>query len=248
MQKIRLDKYLVQTNFAKSREQAQEMIKSGRVKVNGLIANKGAMQIEHGVTISLLADEGPSYVSRGAHKIIAGLDHFKVNVDSKVCIDIGASTGGFTDVLLKRGAKKVFAVDVGYGQLAWSIRTDDRVVVFERTNIRHLKPNDLDEPPELAVVDVSFISLKKVMEPIFSLLSDSGEKVIVALFKPQFEVGRERVGKGGVVREDSFRTEALDDFRRWAEEQSYETTEPVRSPLKGPAGNVEFLIKIYSKG
>ena len=137
--------------------------------------------------------------------------------------------------------------DVGYGQLAWSLRSDDRVQVFERTNIRHLKSDALDEPPELAVVDVSFISLAKVIEPIFGLLADSGEKTIVALFKPQFEVGRERVGKGGVVREESYRTEALDAFRRWAHENSYETTEPICSPLKGPAGNVEYLIKISMK-
>jgi 23S rRNA (cytidine1920-2'-O)/16S rRNA (cytidine1409-2'-O)-methyltransferase len=181
-------------------------------------------------------------VSRGALKLEPALDQFQIDPAGLVAIDVGASTGGFTDLLLRRGAARVYAVDVGYGQLAWSLRSDPRVVVLERENIRHLDPARIPEPCDLAVIDVSFISLTLVLPVVASLMLPPGGKPILCLVKPQFEVGREQVGKGGVVRDPDVRAGALDKIRAFAAERGFEVGPAIDSPIAGPAGNLEFLL------
>ena len=183
--------------------------------------------------------DGLEYVSRGGQKLEKALTYFDISPEGKVCIDCGASTGGFTDCLLKNGAKKVYAVDVGYGQLAWSLRTDDRVVTMERTNIRYVTPDMLSEKPELAVIDVSFISLAIVLPVVYELMTDPSQ--VVCLIKPQFEAGRSKVGKKGVVRDPAVHNEVLESFIQNAEKSGFTVKGLTYSPVKGPKGNIEYL-------
>jgi 23S rRNA (cytidine1920-2'-O)/16S rRNA (cytidine1409-2'-O)-methyltransferase len=241
MARERLDKLLVDRGLVASRERARSMIMRGDVLVRGQPETKPGTLVDPTAEITVRAEDHP-YVSRGALKLVKGLDQFGIDPSGKVALDIGASTGGFTDVLLRRGASRVYAIDVGYGQLAWSIRNDPRVVVIERENVRTLALERVPEPCDLAVIDVSFISLTLVLPRVVELLRPPGGKPIVALVKPQFEVGREQVGKGGVVRDEAIRRSAVDKVRAWAAEHRLEAGDDVESPITGPAGNVEYLL------
>jgi 23S rRNA (cytidine1920-2'-O)/16S rRNA (cytidine1409-2'-O)-methyltransferase len=210
------------------------LILAGAVRVDGLPATRPAQTVSEAAQVEV-ALPGPSYVSRGALKLRAALDHWHIDVQDKVALDVGASTGGFTDLLLQKGAKRVYAVDVGYGQLHYRLRNDPRVVVMERTNIRHLQ--EVPEKADLGTIDVSFISLRLALPPMFELV----EGPIVALIKPQFEAGRQQVGKGGVVRDPKVHQQVLRELAEWSEEQPWSLVERLRSPITGPAGNVEFL-------
>ena len=239
--KERLDQRLVAAGLAPSRERARALILAGKVLVDGQPVTKAGHAIAADAVVTLREEDHP-YVSRGALKLVKGLDAFGIDPAGAVALDIGASTGGFTDVLLRRGAAKVYAIDVGYGQLAWSIRQDPRVVVLERENVRSIELEKVPEPCDLAVIDVSFISLLLVLPRVTELLRPPAGKPIVALIKPQFEVGRELVGKGGVVRDPEARAGAIDKVRAWAEGRGYQASEAVESPITGPAGNVEYLV------
>jgi len=239
--KERLDKLLVDRGLVASRERARALVMSGAVFVRGQPETKPGTMLDPAVEIVLREQDHP-YVSRGALKLVKGLDTFAIDPTGMVCLDIGASTGGFTDVLLRRGAAKVYAIDVGYGQLAWSLRGDPRVVVLERENVRNLDLDKVPEPCDLAVIDVSFISLTLVLPRVAELLRPPPGKPIVALVKPQFEVGREQVGKGGVVRDEQVRRSAVDKVRTWAAANGFVAGDDVESPITGPAGNVEYLL------
>lgn len=241
MARDRLDKVLVDRGLAPSRERARALILAGKVLVNGQPVTKAGHPLDPGAEVALREADHP-YVSRGALKLIQGLDSFGVGVEGAVALDIGASTGGFTDVLLRRGAKRVYAIDVGYGQLAWSLRQDERVVVLERQNVREMDLALVPEPADLAVIDVSFISLTLVLPRIVELLRPPAGKPIVALVKPQFEAGREHVGKGGVVREPAARLAAVEKVKSWAVAHGLTAGDFVESPITGPAGNVEYLL------
>ncbi len=243
MSRVRLDKLLVSRGLAPTRERAQTLIADGKVEVNGAIAMKAGSQVDANAPINLREPDHP-YVSRGGLKLEKGLDAFDIDPTGYVALDVGASTGGFTDVLLQRGAAKVYAVDVGYGQLAWSLRQDERVVVIERENIRHTDREKIPEPCDLAVIDTSFISLTKVLPNTAALIGP--DKPIVALVKPQFEVGKHQVGKGGVVRDEALRLGAVDDVRNWAADNGFTAGAFVESPIRGPAGNVEYLLLLRS--
>ena len=237
--KKRLDVLLVERLYADSRTKAQAIIMSGNVYVNGQKADKPGISYEESVEIEVRGATCP-YVSRGGLKLEKALRDFGVKPEGYVCSDSGASTGGFTDCLLQQGASKVFAIDVGYGQLDWKIRSDPRVVVMERTNIRYVTPENLGEPLDLSVIDVSFISLKIVLPAIKALLKpESGQ--VLCLIKPQFEAGREKVGKKGVVREPATHKEVLDDFVSLADALNFKILGLTFSPVKGPEGNIEFL-------
>lgn len=236
--KERLDVLLTQKGLCDSRSRAQALIMSGEVYVNGLKCDKAGTAVEVEARIEVRGNACP-YVSRGGLKLEKALRDFGVDPAGFVCSDSGASTGGFTDCLLQKGAKKVFAIDVGYGQLAWSIRTDERVVCMERTNIRYVKPEDLGEPLDLSVVDVSFISLRIVLPAIKNLLKPTGQ--IVCLIKPQFEAGKDKVGKKGVVRDAAVHEEVLNGFLSLAAELELTVRNLTFSPVKGPEGNIEFL-------
>ena len=237
--KKRLDVLLVERLYADSRTKAQAIIMSGNVYVNGQKADKPGISYEESVEIEVRGATCP-YVSRGGLKLEKALRDFGVKPEGYVCSDSGASTGGFTDCLLQQGASKVFAIDVGYGQLDWKIRSDPRVVVMERTNIRYVTPEDLGEPLDLSVIDVSFISLKIVLPAIKALLKpESGQ--VLCLIKPQFEAGREKVGKKGVVREPATHKEVLDDFVSLADALNFKILGLTFSPVKGPEGIIEFL-------
>jgi len=241
----RLDKLLVDRGLAGSRERARALVMSGDVLVGGHPETKPGTLVDPDSEIAVRGADHP-YVSRGALKLIAGLDAFAIDPGGKICLDIGASTGGFTDVLLRRGAARVYAIDVGYGQLAWSLRQDPRVVVIERQNVRTIDFALVPEPCDVAVIDVSFISLTLVLPKVVELLRPPGGKPIVALVKPQFEVGRENVGKGGVVRDDALRRGAVDKIRAWAAENQLVAGRDVESPITGPAGNVEYLLELHT--
>jgi 23S rRNA (cytidine1920-2'-O)/16S rRNA (cytidine1409-2'-O)-methyltransferase len=241
MARERLDKLLVDRGLVASRERARSMIMRGDVLVRGQPETKPGTLVDPAAEITVRAEDHP-YVSRGALKLVKGLDTFGIDPTNKITLDIGASTGGFTDVLLRRGAARVYAIDVGYGQLAWAIRNDPRVVVIERENVRTLALERVPEPCDLAVIDVSFISLTLVLPRVIELLRPPPGKPIVALVKPQFEVGREQVGKGGVVRDEAVRRGAVDKVRAWAAEHGLEAGDDVESPITGPAGNVEYLL------
>ncbi|MBL4634433.1 MAG: TlyA family RNA methyltransferase [Kofleriaceae bacterium] len=243
MARRRLDKLLVKKALASTIEEARELILGRRVMVAGIFNEKPASQIDGGVDIKLVVDE-ERYVSRGAHKLVQGLSSFNIDPRGMVALDIGASTGGFSDVLLKRGARKVFAIDVGYGQLAWSLRQDDRVVVLERENVRTIDSALISESADIAVIDVSFISLTKILDDVWRLMDCDAGKSIVALVKPQFEARKEQVGKGGVVRDLDVRQECIDKVARYSEGIGLGVGEVVESPIRGPAGNVEFLIEL----
>ena len=236
--KKRLDVLLVEQMFAQTRAKAQAIIMAGQVYVNGQKADKPGVSYEETVQIEVRGAACP-YVSRGGLKLEKALRDFGVNPEGFVCSDSGASTGGFTDCLLQQGAKKVFAIDVGYGQLDWKIRSDERVVVMERTNIRYVTPEDLGEPLDLSVIDVSFISLKIVLPAIKALLKPSGQ--VLCLIKPQFEAGKEKVGKKGVVREPEIHQEVLDSFVETVTALGFTILGLTFSPVKGPEGNIEFL-------
>lgn len=236
--KKRLDVLLTEQGYADTRSKAQAIVMSGQVYVDGQKADKPGVSYEEGVTLEVRGAVCP-YVSRGGLKLEKALRDFGVKPVDYVCSDSGASTGGFTDCLLQQGARKVFAIDVGYGQLDWKIRSDDRVVVMERTNIRYVTPEDLGEPLDLSVVDVSFISLKIVLPAIKNLLKPTGQ--VLCLIKPQFEAGKEKVGKKGVVREKSTHKEVLDSFVALADELDFKILGLTFSPVKGPEGNIEFL-------
>lgn len=245
MARVRLDKLLVDRGLVQSRERARALVLAGKVLVNGVPVTKAGSQIDAGAEVALKeADHG--YVSRGAVKLEKGLDAFGIDPTGLVCLDIGASTGGFTDLLLQRGARKVYAIDVGYGQLAWKLRQDERVVVLERENVRHLDPAKVPEACGLAVIDVSFISLTLVLPKVAELLGPPGGKPIIALIKPQFEAGKDQVGKGGVVRDEAIRQQTIDKVCGWAREHGFSAGEVVESPIQGPAGNVEYLVLLGS--
>lgn len=236
--KVRLDQLVVQRGLATTREKAQRLIRSGSVRVQGVVASKPGHGYPEDAAVELIQPE--PYVSRGGQKLEAALHHFPVQVQNAVAIDIGASTGGFTDCLLQHGAARVYAVDVGKGQLHWDLRNDPRVVVMECFNARDLAPGLLPETPRLAVVDVSFISLTKILPAVIPVLAPSAE--LVTLIKPQFETGPELVGKGGVVRDPAVHQAVVESIRRFGTEQMGLQWEGViESPLRGPAGNVEYL-------
>lgn len=236
--KERLDVLLVEKGLAESRSKAQAVIMSGEVYVNGQKADKAGMDVPIEAEIEVRGSVCP-YVSRGGWKLEKALHDFGVDPTGYVCSDSGASTGGFTDCLLQQGAKKVFAIDVGYGQLAWKIRSDPRVVVMERTNIRYVTPEDLGEPLDLSVIDVSFISLKIVLPAIKRLLKPDGQ--VLCLIKPQFEAGKELVGKKGVVRDPTVHVSVLENFLALAASLNFTVRNLTFSPVKGPEGNIEFL-------
>ncbi len=236
--KKRLDVLLTEQGYAENRTKAQAIIMSGIVYVDGQKADKPGTSYEETVAIEVRGAACP-YVSRGGLKLEKALRDFGVKPEGFVCSDSGASTGGFTDCLLQQGARKVFAIDVGYGQLDWKIRSDPRVVVMEKTNIRYVTPEQLGEPLDLSVVDVSFISLKIVLPAIQKLLKPTGQ--VLCLIKPQFEAGRDKVGKKGVVREKSTHKEVLDDFVALADSLGFKILGLTFSPVKGPEGNIEFL-------
>jgi 23S rRNA (cytidine1920-2'-O)/16S rRNA (cytidine1409-2'-O)-methyltransferase len=244
MKKVRLDKLLVDRALVPSRERARALILAGKVVVGEHAVDKAGAQVAEDAPVRLKGEDIP-YVSRGGLKLEKGLDHFAIDPAGRVAIDVGASTGGFTDCLLQRGATKVFAVDVGYGQLAWSLREDPRVVNLERTNIRELVPERLGEFPSLAVIDASFISLDKVLPPTLALLAPGAE--ILALIKPQFEVGKGQVGKGGVVRDAEQHTAVVERIRTLAETLGCLVLGVTESPILGPKGNREFLIHLCRK-
>ncbi len=237
--KKRLDVLLVEQGYADSRTKAQAIIMSGMVYVDGQKADKPGVSYEEHISIEVRGASCP-YVSRGGLKLEKALRDFGVDPTGYVCSDSGASTGGFTDCLLQQGASKVFAIDVGYGQLDWKIRSDPRVVVMERTNVRYVTPEQLGEPLDLSVIDVSFISLRIVLPVIKTFLKpESGQ--VLCLIKPQFEAGKEKVGKKGVVRDPAVHKEVLDDFTALAKETGFSILGLTFSPVKGPEGNIEFL-------
>ena len=242
--KQRLDKLMVEKGLAPSREKAQALIMAGQVVVGDHAAQKAGQQVTPEVEIRIKGEVMP-YVSRGGLKLAQGLDAFGIDPAGRVAIDVGASTGGFTDCLLQRGAAKVYAVDVGYGQLAWKLREDTRVIVMEKTNIRHLQPESLEPLPDLAVIDASFISLNLVLPPTLALLTRPAE--VVALVKPQFEVGKGAVGKGGIVRDPKLHEDVLASMERLATELGAELLGICDSPITGADGNREFLMGLRLK-
>lgn len=237
--KERLDVLLVKHNLAESREKAKALIMSGIVYVNGQKEDKAGTTFEETVPIEVRGST-LKYVSRGGLKLEKAMDRFGVRLDGKICMDVGASTGGFTDCMLQNGAVKVYSVDVGHGQLAWKLRNDERVVCMEKTNIRYVTPEDIADPIGFASIDVSFISLTKVLGPVKALLEDNGQ--IVCLIKPQFEAGREKVGKKGVVREPAVHLEVIDMVIDYALSIGFEALNLEFSPIKGPEGNIEYLL------
>lgn len=239
--RMRLDAELVRRGLARSRDQAQDLIGAGRVTLAGQVATKAATGVSTDAPLVVRADtDNPDYVSRGAVKLAGALDALAVPVEGRRCLDAGASTGGFTDVLLRRGAAHVLAVDVGYGLIAWSLRTDDRVTVLDRTNIRALTLEQIETPVALITADLSFISLTVVL-PALTGLAEPGADLLL-MVKPQFEVGRARLGKGGVVRDPTLRAEAIRTVADGAAGHGFGTAGIVASPLPGPAGNVEYFL------
>ncbi len=237
--KKRIDALLVEKEFCQSRERAKALIMAGRVLVDKKPCNKPGTQFPEDINITVKGDDLP-YVSRGGLKLEAGLKANRIDCTGMVCMDVGASTGGFTDCLLQHGAARIFAVDVGYGQLAWSLRQDDRVVVIERTNIRKIDPVLITHPIDMVTIDTSFISLKIVVPATLQFLKPDG--VILALIKPQFEAGKGKVGKGGVVRDPSLHAEIIEALRVFFSGQSLLCGPVSPSPVLGPKGNQEFII------
>jgi 23S rRNA (cytidine1920-2'-O)/16S rRNA (cytidine1409-2'-O)-methyltransferase len=241
MARRRLDAELVRRGLARSREHAVALIAEGRVAVSGRAATKPATGVDAGDPVVVRTDpEQPSWVSRGAHKLLGALEAFPVEVEGRRALDAGASTGGFTEVLLRGGAAEVVAVDVGYGELAWSLRTDDRVTVHERTNVRSITPEAIGGPVDLVVADLSFISLRLVLPALTGCAGPRAD--LVPMVKPQFEVGRERLGPGGVVRDPEHRVHSVLQVANAAAALGWGTAGVVASPLPGPAGNVEFFL------
>jgi 23S rRNA (cytidine1920-2'-O)/16S rRNA (cytidine1409-2'-O)-methyltransferase len=241
--KERLDRLLVARGLAESRERAQAMILAGVVEVNGVRGGKSGTLVSHDSLVKVVACVIP-FVSRGGLKLEAALDHFRIPISGRVAMDVGASTGGFTDCLLQRGVPRVYALDVGYGQLHLRIRRDPRVVVMERCNVRYLQPGDLQERPQLATIDVSFISLRIVLPAVNRLLAPVSD--ILALVKPQFEVGKGEVGKGGVVRDATLHRRVLEEITSVGESMGLGVSSPFPSPIRGPKGNQEFFLHLRS--
>jgi 23S rRNA (cytidine1920-2'-O)/16S rRNA (cytidine1409-2'-O)-methyltransferase len=241
----RLDVLLTERGLTESREQARRLIMAGAVVVNEQRVDKPGSLVDTSARLRIKDEARSRYVSRGGDKLEAALRAFALDVTQVVAIDVGASTGGFTDCLLQHGAAKVLAVDVGYGQLAWSLRQDPRVVSVERCNIRALTPEMLSETPTLAVIDASFISLTLVVPNVLSLIAPQG--TVIALIKPQFEVGKGKVGKGGVVRDPTLHTEVVERLRARAEEWKVEIKGVIESPLLGPKGNKEFFLCLQKR-
>lgn len=240
----RLDILLVEKGLVSSRPKAKALIMAGKVLVDTQLVDKPGAMASVSSQI-LIRDVDLPYVSRGGLKLEAGLTAFKVSISNMVCMDVGASTGGFTDCLLQYGAKKVYAVDVGYGQLAWRLRNDPRVQVIERTNIRHMPPERIPEPIDIVTIDTSFISLKIVVPAVRKFLKPHGK--ILALIKPQFEVGKGNVGKGGVVKNADQHLEVIESLNKFFEEQGLGCGPVVPSPIFGPKGNQEFIILLYNE-
>jgi 23S rRNA (cytidine1920-2'-O)/16S rRNA (cytidine1409-2'-O)-methyltransferase len=239
--RARLDAELVRRGLARSRQQAAELIEQGRVAVRGVPAGKPATVVDRDTPVTVHESGGREWASRGAHKLIGALDHFAgITVAGTRCLDAGASTGGFTDVLLDRSAAEVVAVDVGYGQLVWRLRSDDRVRVHDRTNVRALAPGDIGGPVDVTVAELSFIYLRTVLPALVACTRPGGN--LLPMVKPQFEVGRDRLGAGGVVRDPALRRSALGDVTAAARELGLVLRGAVASPLPGPSGNVEFFL------
>ena len=241
--KERLDVLLVKKNLAESREKAKAVIMSGIVYVNGQKEDKAGTSFDTAAQIEVRGST-LKYVSRGGLKLEKAMSRFGVQLAGKVCMDVGASTGGFTDCMLQNGAVKVYAVDVGHGQLAWKLRNDDRVICMEKTNIRYVTPEDIGDRIEFSSIDVSFISLTKVLGPVKQLLTDNGQ--VVCLIKPQFEAGREKVGKKGVVREKSVHLEVIEMVSDYARSIGFGILGLEFSPIKGPEGNIEYLLYLQN--
>ena len=243
--KTRLDVLMVERGLAESREKAKAIIMSGNVFVDGQREDKAGASFPEKAVIEVKGSP-LKYVSRGGLKLEKAMSHFDVELHDKVCMDVGSSTGGFTDCMLQNGAKKVFAVDVGNGQLAWKLRQDERVVCMEKTNIRYVTPEDIGEPLDFASVDVSFISLTKVLPAARELLKDDAQ--MVCLIKPQFEAGREKVGKKGVVRDKKVHLEVIEKVIAFAREEGFSVLHLEFSPIKGPEGNIEYLVHLKKDG
>jgi 23S rRNA (cytidine1920-2'-O)/16S rRNA (cytidine1409-2'-O)-methyltransferase len=238
-ERSRLDILLVERGLAESRQRAVALILAGKVKVDGCQASKAGQRVSTEAKVELVA-QNQTYVSRGGFKLASALDSFSLQVNNLVTMDVGASTGGFTDCLLQRGAKKVYAIDVGYGQLAWPLRQDPRVMILERCNVRYLTSEQVSELVDLAVIDTSFISLTKVIPKVLEFVKRGGK--LLALIKPQFEVGRGQVGKGGVVRDPELHKQVVRDIERFCESQGMEVRGVKESSLLGPKGNREFFV------
>lgn len=246
--RARLDAELVRRGLARSRDHARQLVESGVVKVGGVVASKPATNVTRDTPVLLIEEPGEDWASRGAHKLIGALDAFEpggLRVTGRRCLDAGASTGGFTDVLLRRGAAEVVAVDVGYGQLIWRLQNDDRVHVHDRTNVRHLEPDDIGGPVDVVVADLSFISLGLVLPALARCALPGAD--LVPMVKPQFEVGKDRVGSGGVVRDPALRAEAVLNVARQAADLQLVTRGVVASPLPGPSGNVEYFLWLHHR-
>ena len=244
-EKERLDVLLVKRGLAESREKAKAIIMSGNVFVNEQREDKAGSTFPVSARIEVKG-QAMKYVSRGGYKLEKAIEEYGVSVDGKICMDVGSSTGGFTDCMLQNGATKVYAVDVGTNQLAWKLRTDERVVSMEKTNIRYLTPEEIEDSIEFASIDVAFISLTKVLVPVRELLAESGE--VVCLIKPQFEAGREKVGKKGVVRDKSVHMDVIEMVTSFAKEIGFKPIKLDYSPIKGPEGNIEYLLHIVKTG
>ncbi len=245
MAKVRLDIYMVEKGLAPSREKAKAIIMAGQVYIDNQKCDKAGLNVEEGTAVEVRG-ETLKYVSRGGLKLEKAMAEFPITLKGKTTMDIGASTGGFTDCMLQNGAVKVFAVDVGYGQFAWKLRQDSRVVNMERTNIRYVTPEQIGTPIDFASIDVSFISLKLVLPVVYQLLSDDGE--VAALIKPQFEAGRSQVGKKGVVRDINVHYEVVRNTVETAKEVGFIPAGLTFSPIKGPEGNIEYLIYLKKSG
>lgn len=242
--KERLDVLLVQQGLAESREKAKAIIMSGNVFVDGVREDKAGTMFADSVNIEVKGNTLP-YVSRGGLKLAKAVECFGVELEGKVCMDVGASTGGFTDCMLQNGATKVYSVDVGHGQLAWKLRNDERVVCMERTNIRYVTPEDIADRIDFVSIDVSFISLTKVLVPVKALMND--EARMVCLIKPQFEAGREKVGKKGVVRDKAVHEEVIEMVWQFAESIGFSVLNLDFSPVRGPEGNIEYLLYLKNE-
>lgn len=238
MKHPRIDQWLAEKGLVESREKAQRLVRAGWVRVNGQVVDKPSASVDPEAAIDIKQQD--RFVSRGGEKLEAAFQAFALDVRDRICLDVGASTGGFTDCLLQHGARRVIAVDVGRGQLHWRLRQDARVVILENINARYLAAEMLPEIPSLAVADVSFISLKLILPPLVRVLAVSG--VIITLIKPQFEAGREQVGRGGVVRDPAVHQAVIENVRRFGEQELRLAWQGIcESPIRGPAGNIEFL-------
>lgn len=237
----RLDTWLVEAGVVESRERARALILAGKVAVGGRLVEKPGVRVGRGDCVVVLGSDHP-YVSRGGLKLERALEHFGVEVEGKIALDVGASTGGFTHCLLMRGAAKVYAVDVGYGQFAWALRNHPRVVLLERTNIRYLRRDAIQDTVMLATIDVSFISLEKVLPVVYDLVGPGA--VVLALVKPQFEVGKGRVGKGGIVRDERLHDEVLEDMHAFCLAGGWHVLGSLESPIRGVKGNREFFLYV----